>query len=140
GIARMQFRVHDVGAARREALLSKVAARCNSAGVELLVNGDATLARAFGCGLHLRAAQLHALRERPLAAGFAVAASCHDAGELQRAQALGCDFAVVGPVTPTPTHPGIAGLGWERFALLREQVSLPIYAIGGVTPGDIAQA
>src|SRR5690606_32139981 len=43
GIARMQFRVHDVGAARREALLSKVAARCNSAGAELLVNGDATL-------------------------------------------------------------------------------------------------
>ena len=32
------------------------------------------------------------------------------------------------------------GIGWEAFALLREQVSLPIYAIGGLSPSDITYA
>jgi soluble P-type ATPase len=49
-------------------------------------------------------------------------------------------IAVVGPVMATPTHPGQAGIGWERFAALREHVSLPLYAIGGLSPGDIAVA
>jgi 8-oxo-dGTP diphosphatase len=31
-------------------------------------------------------------------------------------------------------------MGWARFEQLREQVSLPIYAIGGLGPDDIAIA
>ena len=94
----------------------------------------------FGIGLHLRAAQLRGLQERPVAAGIRLAASCHDADELRMAEALGCDFAVVGPLKPTPTHPEATRLGWARFEQLREQVSLPIYAIGGLGPDDIAIA
>ena len=31
-------------------------------------------------------------------------------------------------------------MGWEGFAALREAVSLPIYAIGGLSPDDIGEA
>ena len=52
----------------------------------------------------------------------------------------GCDFVVLGPVLPTASHPGAPGIGWDAFAALRERVSLPIYAIGGLDPGDIGIA
>jgi 8-oxo-dGTP diphosphatase len=69
-----------------------------------------------------------------------MAASCHDAEGLRLAQALGCDFAVLGSVLPTATHPQASLLGWEGFARLRESVSLPIYAIGGLSPEHVAEA
>ena len=69
-----------------------------------------------------------------------LAASCHDLEELRAAEAVGCDFAVVGNIKPTPSHPGKAGIGWDGFARLREQVSLPLYAIGGLCPDDLAEA
>ncbi|MGO1720009.1 MAG: thiamine phosphate synthase [Luteimonas sp.] len=130
----------DVLPARRESLIRQAVALAHAAGAEALVGGDIELARATGAGVHLRAAQLSALHKRPLPAVFPVAASCHDEAELRHAQRLGCDFAVLGPVQPTPTHPEAAGLGWTRFATLRETVSLPIYAIGGLSPTDISTA
>jgi 8-oxo-dGTP diphosphatase len=113
---------------------------CESARAQLLVNGDADLARQLDCGLHLKAAQLMALEARPIPAGLPLAASCHDAAELARAQAIGADFAVLGPVAATPSHPGQAPIAWEGFAALREGVSLPIYALGGMGLSDMAVA
>jgi len=107
---------------------------------ELLLNRDIALARELGVGVHLGSEQLLQLERRPLPASVCVAASCHDLAQLQAAQRLGCDFAVLGPVQATASHPGAAPLGWEMFEQLREQVSLPIYAIGGLAAGDIETA
>jgi 8-oxo-dGTP diphosphatase len=88
--------------------------------------------------VHLTSAQLEEIRVRP---EFAlVGASCHDAGELAQAQALGADFVVLGPVLPTPTHPGAAGLGWSRFAALLKDCPLPVYALGGLQPAELEAA
>ncbi len=70
----------------------------------------------------------------------AVAASCHDADELARAQALGCDFAVLGPVLPTRSHPGAPVLGWTAFAARVEPLELPVLALGGLAPADLERA
>jgi 8-oxo-dGTP diphosphatase len=140
GISRLQIRLPNLDRQRRHAFVAAAVARCSAVRAEVLVNSDLSLAQEFGIGLHLRAAQLREFAERPLPADLPLAASCHDADELRRAEALGCDFAVLGPVLATPTHPDANGIGWPRFALLREQVSLPIYAIGGLAPEDIAQA
>ena len=140
GIARLQVRLPGLDESRLNTLVASAARRCEAAGAELLLNGEVALARRFGIGLHLRAAQLRSLRERPLAAGMPLAASCHDAAELRAADALGCDFAVLGPLRPTPTHPDATGIGWPRFEQLREHVPLPIYAIGGLGPADIPTA
>jgi 8-oxo-dGTP diphosphatase len=83
---------------------------------------------------------LRAATARPLPADRPVSAACHDADELRQAQALDVDFAVLGPLGATPTHPAATTLGWDGFARLREDVSLPIYALGGLGPDDLAQA
>ena len=37
-------------------------------------------------------------------------------------------------------YPGLAGMGWDGFAALRETSDLPIHAIGGLARADIATA
>jgi 8-oxo-dGTP diphosphatase len=140
GVRRVQLRAPGIDPSRWRMLVAKSAALCRESGVEALLNGDASLAREHGLGLHLRAAQLRDFDPASRVAGHALAASCHDAADLQRAAALGCDFVVLGTVRPTPSHPGLPGIGWEGVAALREDSALPIYAIGGLDRGDIADA
>ncbi|MBD9478606.1 Nudix family hydrolase [Pseudoxanthomonas sp. PXM02] len=140
GIRRVQIRVRSLSGDAWRTLATQAVARCREAGAEVLLNGDIALAQELQVGVHLRASQLGDLSARPLPAGLPVAASCHVAADLRQAEALGCDFAVVGSVYPTLSHPGGEPLGWPGFAGLREGVSLPIYAIGGMTPADLLQA
>ncbi|HZV23945.1 MAG TPA: Nudix family hydrolase, partial [Luteimonas sp.] len=138
GVRRVQLRcASGIDPARWSSLAGAAVDHCRAAGAEVLVNGDIDLARRLQVGVHLRASQLRGSRERPLPAGQPVAASCHDADELALAEALGCDFAVFGPVHATPTHPGVPGIGWKAFASSREHVALPLYAIGGVAIDDV---
>ncbi|HEU4991574.1 MAG TPA: Nudix family hydrolase [Luteimonas sp.] len=125
---------------RWRALAREAAALCRAADVEVLVNGDIALARELRVGVHLRAAQLAALAQRPLPQALPVAASCHDAAELAHAERLRCDFAVLGPIQATASHPGAAPLGWAAFAAVRESSTLPIYGIGGLGAGDVETA
>jgi 8-oxo-dGTP diphosphatase len=140
GIRRVHVRARSLSGDAWEQLARKAVACSLAAGAEVLLNGDIELARTLGVGVHLRASQLPDLVFRPLPEDVLVAASCHTAAELRQAEALACDFAVVGSVFPTATHPGGDPLGWSGFAGLRENVSLPMYAIGGLQPADITQA
>lgn len=140
GVRRVQLRMPGLAADElaEYALLAREI--CVEHGASLLINGDIALARRLAVGVHLRAAQLEQLQERPLPLGSPVAASCHDRAELARAQLLNVDFAVLGPVRPTESHPEALAMGWEAFSALRESSTLPIYAIGGLDPGDIDAA
>ncbi|MDR2240817.1 MAG: Nudix family hydrolase [Zoogloeaceae bacterium] len=139
GLRLLQIREPALATAEREAFAREATRRAHAHGARALVNGDIALARRVGAdGAHLPAAQLMALTERPDLA--LVAASCHDSAELARAAALELDFAVLGPVRETRSHPGVDGLGWTRLAQLLENVSLPVYALGGLRREDLGAA
>lgn len=106
----------------------------------LLLNFDIGLARELGVGVHLKSTQLRELRERPLAPGAWVGASCHDRDELALAAQLGADFATLSPVRRTTSHLDTPALGWERFTQLVAEATLPVYALGGVGPDDFDRA
>jgi 8-oxo-dGTP diphosphatase len=91
-------------------------------------------------GLHVPARYLAALSGRPVPASMWFGASCHGAAELQAAAAAGADYAFLGNVLPTASHPGQPGLGWQAFAALVADLPLPVYAIGGLGPGDLEAA
>lgn len=142
GLRLVQVREKDGGldgAARRD-FAAAVVARVHAVGGRVLVNDDVELARAVGAdGVHLSSSALRAaaavLPDMPL-----VAASCHDAAELEAAIALGCQFAVLGPVAPTASHPGAASLGWARFAELVAECPIPVYGLGGLSAADLPAA
>jgi 8-oxo-dGTP diphosphatase len=108
GLKLVQVREKAFSASALHEFAANVVQASHRHGARVLINGDAALANKIGAdGVHLTAAQLRALKERPVCEW--VAASCHDRSELEAAGNLGADFAVLGPVMPTPTHPG-AGL------------------------------
>ncbi len=111
GVRRVHLRARYCEAGRWRALLDVVRERYGRRDVEWLLNRDVTLARELGFGVHLGSEQLPALAARPLPAAVPLAASCHDAEDLRHAQRLGCDFAVLGPVMPTASHPGEEHVG-----------------------------
>ncbi|HLS16927.1 MAG TPA: Nudix family hydrolase [Paenalcaligenes sp.] len=102
-------------------------------------------------GVHLRghdAQQLQSLPDRlytvqahfGLPANHLIGVSAHNLAELQRAARLHADFAVLGHVLPTPSHPDHPPIGWANFAALTQAVALPVYALGGQHPDSLPTA
>ncbi len=140
GIRRVQLRAPDCEPTRWRLLAEAAVGHCRRQDADVWINGNASLAAALGVGLHLQARQLHDEALRGLPPGLALAASCHSADDLVRAEAIGCRHAFVGAIRETPSHPGQAGIGWTAFEALRERCALPIYAIGGMAGDDVAEA
>lgn len=140
GSSLLQLRWPGIDRASARVMAEALSRRAPEISDRLLVNADVELARELRIGVHLRAAQLRELRERPLPATEWVGASCHDAGELERAAMLGADFATLSPVRITASHPNAKPLGWDRFAELVRDARLPVYALGGIGPDDLDRA
>ncbi|MEP7327592.1 MAG: Nudix family hydrolase [Betaproteobacteria bacterium] len=135
GLRLLQVRDKEWPLARRLALASRLVPLADVVGARIMFNGSASEAHAAGCaGVHLSAAALMQATVRP--PDLLVAASCHTASELAYAGLLDLDFAVLGPVAPTLSHPDAAGLGWQPFAAMAVDTHLPVYALGGLARGD----
>ncbi len=133
----VQIREKDANRQQVQHLLSRALARTEAFGSRLVVNSDSGRF-AQGGGVHLSARALMQAAARPEA--DLVGASCHDEAELAQARKLRLDYVVVGPVKPTASHPDAAPIGWERFEELAHGQPMPVYAIGGLTRADLAQA
>jgi len=139
GLRLIQLRERNMEEARLKRLGRKVVALAHRYGARVLLNGPVSVAEELDAdGIHLTSAALVALNERPKTS--LAAASCHNAEELARAVALELDFAVLGPVQATPSHPDASPMGWRRFKELVSNASLPVYAIGGMSTADVEAA
>ncbi len=139
GLRLLQVREIDWPRERMASLVRRAIELGRPHGARVLVNNDIALAHHSGAhGVHLTARQLSALGTRPDME--LVGASCHNRAELEAAQELGADFAVLGPVCRTPSHPEREAMGWDAFAALVSEASLPVFALGGVHRGDMERA
>ncbi len=122
-------------------LAQRALALCRTHHARLLLNSTPEVAARVGAdGVHLTARHLMNLEQRPPAKSMWVSASCHSVAELRHAHAIGVDFALLAPVLDTRTHPGAAVLGWDGFEALARTASLPVYALGGMTATQGAEA
>lgn len=139
GLRLVQIREKEMDADALAELASRASALAGAYGAAVLVNADERVARRAGvAGVHLTSSRLMSAQARP---DFElVGASCHDERELARAAELDLDFAVLGPVGQTTSHPGAPVLGWQRFHELVASYPLPVYAIGGLGAEDLDEA
>jgi 8-oxo-dGTP diphosphatase len=89
--------------------------------------------------LHLTAESARSLNLRPVPQRTRLGVSCHDSREIGQAARLGADYLFLGPLQPTPSHPGSFGVGWERWSEWARAALCPVYAIGGLGPADLDQ-
>jgi len=138
GVRLVQLRAHSLDITAYQQLATAALSCCRRYGARLLLNRvNESLLEADG--LHLTSHRLMKLDQRPIAADKLLAASCHNLVELQQAEKIGVDFALLSPVQPTTTHPETSPLGWDGFAEWVDQVNLPIFALGGMLRSDLAK-
>jgi 8-oxo-dGTP diphosphatase len=138
-VSMLQLRIKALPSNELARVYALVADQCRNSGIRLFLNSDLPLANATADGLHLSSRSLLASSSRP--GGYQwIGASCHNLNELQHAERIGVDFAVLAPVLPTTTHPNAVPLGWQGFSELVEQVNIPVYALGGLGTAHLQQA
>lgn len=136
----------DLAPCRAQALIAEVLAACRAGGAQLVLNLDwsardveavqarAAMVEALGAdGFHLPSRVMLELPAARLVrpSGMLISAACHSHSELVHAEALGVDFAFLGNVLETASHPGRAGLGWSAAEQLVRGSRLPLFALGG---------
>jgi len=110
---------------------------CRAAGVPLIVNDDLGLAKEIGAdGVHLGQddADPRAARKR-LGPKAIIGVSCYD--RLERAihaEEIGADYAAFGRFFTSTTKPLAVQADPQLLELARERLSIPLVAIGGITP------
>lgn len=141
GIALVQLRAKTLDARAYRELAEQACSICHRYAARVILNGPLrSLDDVDADGLHLTSAQLSACEARPLPPSKLVSAACHSLGELRHAQCIGADLVTLSPVLPTSSHPGEPALGWAQFQAWVSQVSLPVYALGGMTGDALATA
>lgn len=131
GLRLIQVRDKSWPTAQRLWFAESVTRLAHDHGALVVINDSEEIARRVGAdGLHLSAASLATCAARP---DFTwVGASCHNAAEIRLAETLGLDYALLGPVLQTPTHPETTGLGWPEFSRQRHGNAIPVFALGGL--------
>lgn len=141
GARLLRLRALSLDDAAYETLAHALKARLQEHGTALMLDrGPEMLARVGAAGLHLPARAAQRLSQRPVPNNLWFAVSCHSRQALVQARRLGADFAVLSPVKPTASHPQSEPLGWHGFAQASDDVALPVFALGGLTPDDCKTA
>jgi thiamine-phosphate diphosphorylase len=113
-------------------LVQAVIAEVGSAD-RVIVNSRPDIAEMAGArGVHLPESGLDPGAVRRAFPRLAIGVSRHDRPGLERAVGEGADYALLGPVFGTPGKE--AALGLVRFGDLIFGMSLPLLAVGGITP------
>ncbi len=141
GAAIIQLREKHLSAKALYELALRVRSRIENTSSLLIVNERFDIALAAGAdGTHFPEDSCPLDKARAAAPGMLAGKSIHSQRSALSAEAEGADYLVAGPVFETPfkTQYG-APLGLEKFSEICRIVSIPVYAIGGITPSNTRQ-
>lgn len=138
----VQYRAKDLPAAQRRQQADALAALCRRHGVVFLINDDVELAAAVQAdGVHLGQSDTAPAEARAaLGAAAIIGISCHaDLALAQAAAAQGATYVAFGRFFPSRSKPQAPPADIAVLRQARRELSLPIAAIGGVTPDNGAE-
>jgi thiamine-phosphate pyrophosphorylase len=143
GLAAINLRAHGLSGRRLYEIALQLREITGRFGTPLVVNGRPDIALAVGAdSVQLGAntvpleAAARLCRERDLQFGV----SCHSQDEALAAQAAGASYLYLGTVFSSASKPGVVPCGAGFLAKITKTVDIPVVAIGGIEPGNVAQA
>jgi len=140
GVDMIQVRERDLDGGRLASLVTELVRLTRGTATRVVVNDRLDVALACRAdGVHLRGDSIPPGPARSIApAGFLIGRSVHHEAEA-KAVAPDVDYLIAGTVFPTSSKPGLTEcLGVEGLARICRSVSVPVLAIGGMTPDRLA--
>ena len=142
GVRILQYRDKTSNQTRRRTEAQALLALCEAYGATFIINDDVELAAEVGAhglpiGRHDAALQL--ARQR-LGNDAIIGVSCYNRLELAReAAAAGADYVAFGRFFPSQTKPDAAQAEASILRQAKAELSLPVVAIGGISPENGGQ-
>jgi thiamine-phosphate pyrophosphorylase len=139
GVDIVQIREKSLSTGELVCLVTACLLRCSR--IRLLVNARVDVALACGAhGAHLPGDSPQPSVWRGIAPpGFLFGVSCHSIDDARAAQLGGADFVVAAPVFDPLSKPAYRQpLGIEELKRICHTVTLPVFALGGVTRQNAA--
>ena len=115
---------------------------CREAKVLFIINDYLDLALAADAdGLHIGQEDLPlSVARKNLPIDKIIGYSIKTVAQAQKAEAEGADYLAVGAIFPSPTKPESQVVGMGTLRQIKQAVSLPLVAVGGINQGNVDQA
>ena len=134
------LREKDLSLEEYSELAATVIEICAAHGVDCILHQNYGVAIKLGVKrIHLPLPVLRKLSASDKKFFDVIGASCHSLDELLEAQKLGCTYATAGHIFATDCKKNLEPRGLNFLTKLLDAAAVPIFAIGGVTAGNIAQ-
>jgi thiamine-phosphate diphosphorylase len=142
GVGIVQYRHKGEGKRGHQVMACRLRDLCRNYQALFIVNDDPGLALICQAdGVHLGQSDTSVARARDILGDQAlIGRSTHSLGEAIQAEQQGADYIGFGCLFPTATKPDTVSVSLEELRLVRDSVTLPIVAIGGIHAGNAAQA
>jgi thiamine-phosphate pyrophosphorylase len=133
GVIQLRDKIHPRGELIEMA--GRLQRLCAEKGVLFIVNDHLDVALASGAdGLHVGQEDLPVTEARRLLPfDRLVGCSTHSLAQALQARSDGADYIAVGSIYPTASKEKFEVIGLDMLRRIREQVSMPIVAIGGIS-------
>lgn len=132
------LREKDLTPAEYAGLAGKVIEVCRQYSVRCILHSFPDVAQKLGASaLHLSLPVLREMGREGVTRFAQLGTSCHSVEDVLEAQELGCTYIIAGHVFDTECKRGVPGRGLSFLEAVCAAASLPVYAIGGITPQSI---
>jgi thiamine-phosphate pyrophosphorylase len=129
----IMLREKDLNQEEYEDLAKKVKGICDEAQVPLIINQNiAAAAKLKILNIHLSISDLRQ-HQNDLYAFVNIGASVHSLSEAVEAQELGATYLIAGHIFSTDCKKGVPPRGLPFLQEVCDSVSIPVFAIGGIT-------
>ena len=143
GVKAVQLREKNLSGKELFTLAERVTRLCQRYNTQLFINDRVDVALAVdAAGVHLGEASIPVPAARSLlGAHRSIGVSTHSLDGARRAEQEGADFVVFGPVYFTPSKADLGvPQGIKALQFIVENISLAVYAIGGIKANNALEA
>lgn len=143
GVKAVQLREKDLPVRELLALAKELRSVTREFNAKLFINDRLDVATAVGAdGIHLGRQSMPADAVRKVVGtSMQIGISTHSVAEARAAEDSGADFITYGPIFETPSKAQYgAPVGVKSILSIKNEVKIPIYAIGGINSGNMLSA
>jgi len=114
---------------------------CAKSNILFIINDHLDIALAVDAdGLHVGQEDLpFSIARRELPIDKVIGCSAKTPEQARKAAAEGADYIAVGSIFPTPTKKEAIVVGIERLRQIKQEVSIPVVAIGGINKDNVGE-